>query len=270
MKPSAPTSTPNGLSQDIPILYVEDDTEMGEMLKQYLERFGYCVHLASDPAIALEILKKASPKLILLDIMLPGINGFELCKKIRAFSDIPIIFLSARGEVTDRVVGLDLGADDYLPKPFEPRELVSRIQSVLRRTIVKNIEPRVAGGKVFRCLDLTVDLGKRDAYFGHAPCGLHSQENSVSKNKFGRRDLDLTTIEFDLLVFFMRNPGQVLSRDYIQDQLKGTSWDVFDRSIDVTVSKLRQKLEDDPKKPRYLKTVWGSGYLFVGEVSHEK
>jgi DNA-binding response OmpR family regulator len=226
------------------LLLIDDDLELGEMLCEYLARFGYpVVHYAEGSQIRERMrAEKLNPALIILDIMLPGQNGFEICKELRQESNTPIIFLSARGEVTDRVVGLELGADDYLPKPFEPRELVARIQTVLRRGMGRKV------GQVLLSHDLRVDLGKREAYFKELP-------------------LDLTTTEFELLSLFLAHPGTVLNRDQIQDQLRGISWDAFDRSIDVTVSRLRQKLAEDPKKPKYLKTVWGSGYLFVGDVT---
>lgn len=225
------------------LLYIEDDLEMSQMVCEYLGRFGFQVLTTADPRLALSLIREQKPELLLLDIMLPKTNGFELCKQIRSESQVPIIFLSARGEVTDRIVGLELGADDYLPKPFEPRELLARIHSVLRRKFVKG--PR----SILRCLELEMDLEKRNV-------------------SFRAQELDLTTAEFDLLKLFLTHPGQVMSRDLIQDRLRGITWDAFDRTIDVTVSRLRQKLEDDPKKPKYLKTVWGSGYLFVGEVSY--
>lgn len=231
------------MSQKETLLFIDDDVELGEMLCEYVRRFGYEGVLLHEGSQIRDQVRKLKPSLIILDIMLPGKNGFELCKELRQEFSTPVIFLSARGEVTDRVVGLELGADDYLPKPFEPRELVARIQSVLRRAVVQKI------GQVLLSHELRVDLDKREVEFQ------------------GNR-LDLTTMEFELLRLFMSHPGEVLNRDQIQDQLRGISWDAMDRSIDVNVSRLRQKLVDDPKKPRYLKTIWGSGYLFVGDVTH--
>jgi DNA-binding response OmpR family regulator len=164
-------------------------------------------------------------------------DGFEICRAIRRSSSVPIIMLTARGEVTDRVVGLELGADDYMPKPFEPRELVARIQAILRRGR--------AGEEVWSFGALRVDPQRRAAFLGDEP-------------------VPLTTAEFDLLELLIRGRGRVLSRGSILDGVKGESWDAFDRSIDVLVSRLRQKLEDDPKQPRYVRTVRGAGYAFVG------
>jgi DNA-binding response OmpR family regulator len=169
--------------------------------------------------------------------MLPGIDGFEVCRVIRRSSTVPIIMLTARGEVTDRVVGLELGADDYVSKPFEPRELVARIQAVLRRGRT--------GDEVWSFGALRVDPQRRSAYLNDEP-------------------VPLTTAEFDLLELLIRSRGRVLTRTSILDGVKGESWDAFDRSIDVLVSRLRQKLEDDPRQPRYVRTVRGTGYAFVG------
>ena len=150
--------------------------------------------------------------------------------------------LTARGDLTDRVVGLEIGADDYLPKPFEPRELVARIQSILRRAASEAERPK---GGLVKFAELTVDLSKHEAHLGD-------------------KLLDLTSTEFQLLKLFVGHPGKVLSRDEILNQVSGIEWDSFNRSIDVLVSRLRQKLDDDPKHPRFLKTIWGTGYLFLG------
>jgi two-component system phosphate regulon response regulator OmpR len=171
--------------------------------------------------------------------MLPGMDGFMALKEIRKTKDIPVIMLTARGEVTDRIVGLELGADDYLPKPFEPRELVARIQTVLRRISEKIFSARINYG------ELTVDEG----------------QHLVLLND---ERVDLTTMEFDMLLLFSKNPGRVLTRNQIMDSLRGYEWEAFDRSIDVLLSRLRQKLNDDPKRPKYIRTVWGKGYQFIG------
>jgi DNA-binding response OmpR family regulator len=178
--------------------------------------------------------------------MLPGKDGFEVCKEIRKSSRIPVIMLTARGDVTDRVVGLELGADDYLSKPFEPRELVARIQSVLRR-----FGPREPQGGLLQCDGLKVDLGRRVA-------------------KLKGRDLSLTTTEFEILAFFMKNPGAVMNRDRIMEYLKGIECEAFNRSIDIAVSRLRKKLKDPANKPKFFKTIWGEGYLFIGKVEKGK
>ena len=173
--------------------------------------------------------------------MLPGRDGFTVCREIRRKSSVPIIMLTARGDLTDRVAGLEIGADDYLPKPFEPRELVARIQTVLRRSgeaRPTSLEERI------RAESLTVDLRSRTAWLDGVP-------------------IDLTTTEFEILSLFLRQPGTVLSRDQIMDRVRGIDWEAYNRSIDVAMSRLRHKLNDDPKRPRYFKTIWGTGYLFL-------
>jgi DNA-binding response OmpR family regulator len=220
------------------ILIIDDDSRLNALLKDFLKDFGYDVITATHPARGLKKLKQASPDLVILDIMLPEMDGFEVCRKIRQTSSIPIIMLTARGEVTDKVVGLELGADDYLAKPFEPRELVARIQSVLRRT-------RQADDNRILTFDrLTLDLDKRIALLDGNP-------------------VDLTTNEFAALALLARNAGKVLNRDQILQELRGMDCDAFNRSVDIAVSRLRQKLNDDPKFPEFIKTIWGSGYAFI-------
>lgn len=225
------------------ILVIDDDKKLNDLLKDYLGNFGFTVGAATHPARGLKTLKHDPPDLIILDIMLPDMDGFGVCKEIRKTTSVPIIMLTARGEVTDRVVGLELGADDYLPKPFEPRELVARIQSVLRRS---------GGGPVpgerIRRGDLEIDPAKHSTWL----------KGSV---------VELTTMEFKLLALLMRNPGQVFSRDQIMDSLSGMDWEAYDRSIDILISRLRHKLGDPPRKPKYIRTVWGSGYKFIGEIN---
>jgi len=224
------------------ILIIDDDRSLNELLKTYLGQFGMEVLTAARPDEGLTLLRTTAPALIILDIMLPGRDGFSLCREIRKESSVPIIMLTARGELADRVTGLELGADDYLPKPFEPRELVARVQSLLRRAGIA--QANEARPEHIQADALTVDLRGRRAW-------LHGTE------------LDLTTSEFEILTLFVSRPGVVLTRDEIMDKMRGIDWEAFNRSIDVAVSRLRQKLQDDPKRPRYIKTVWGSGYLFV-------
>jgi DNA-binding response OmpR family regulator len=224
------------------LLIIDDDAKLNQLLKDFLKDFGYDVIAATHPAKGLKKLKQASPDLVILDIMLPGMDGFEVCRAIRQTSSIPIIMLTARGEVTDKVVGLELGADDYLAKPFEPRELVARIQSVLRRT-------QHPGDTQTLIFDrLTIDLDKRIALLDGNP-------------------LDLTTNEFTALALLARNAGKVLNRDQILQELRGMDCDAFNRSVDIAVSRLRQKLKDNPKSPEFIKTVWGSGYVFIGNYA---
>lgn len=220
-------------------LLIDDDERLNALVTSYLQRFGISVRSFSHPEPGFRALKDDSPDIVILDVMLPDIDGFTLCRKIREFSHVPIVMLTARGDVTDRIVGLDLGADDYLAKPFEPRELLARIQAVLRRGRVGEHNQRICIGH------LELNLAKRSA-------------------AVDGRDLSLTSAEFALLTVLIRNRGRILSRDRIMDQTRGVDWDAFDRSIDVHISRLRQKLGDDPKHPLFIRTVRGSGYIFVG------
>ena len=223
----------------IKALLIDDDRKLAALLTEYLLRFEIQLMHSANGDDGLRQLRLEPPDCVLLDVMLPGKDGFEICREIRAFSDVPVIMLTARGEVADRIVGLEIGADDYLPKPFEPRELAARIQAVLRR---KQAPVR---GEILRCGDLEVDMSRRSA-------------------RRGTEDLRLTALEFDALAIFARYPGTVLHRERLVDLLKGGEWDPVNRSLDVLVSRLRQKLGDDPHLPRYLKTVRGTGYLFLG------
>ena len=226
------------------ILVIDDDRKLNRLLQEYLTPFGFEVLVAAHPQEGLRSLRTHAPELVILDVMLPDMNGFELCRLIRQDHAIPIIMLTARGEVTDRIVGLELGADDYLAKPFEPRELVARIQAVLRRSAeLPRLQTRSFGS-------LIVDFDKRAAFLDGEP-------------------LSLTTNEFAALALLTRHPGRVLDRDQILQELRGIDSEAFNRSVDITISRLRQKLGDDPKSPSYIKTVWGSGYVFVGEVSKD-
>ncbi len=226
------------------ILVIDDDERLNSLLAEYLARFGFRVTTETDAPRGVKAARLCSPDLVILDVMLPGGSGFEVCREIRATSNVPIIMLTARGEVADRIVGLELGADDYLPKPFEPRELVARIQSVLRR----KTEP--AWTRRFEAGALALDLDRRAVSVSGTP-------------------VDLTTMEFELLAVFVRNAGIALSRDRIMDSLRGLEWEACDRSIDVLVSRLRRKLGDDPRHPSYIKAVWGVGYQFIGEQRGE-
>ncbi len=223
------------------ILLIDDDEKLGELLGNYFKRFDLELITATHPAEGLEKLRAEHPDLVILDVMLPDQDGFEVCRAIRRFSKVPIVMLTARGEVTDRIVGLEIGADDYLPKPFEPRELVARIQNVLRRSAAAG-DPE----GLLRYRGLVIDREKRTAELEGEP-------------------LDLTTMEFRLLSLLAANPGKVYSRDDILNELRGIDAQLFSRSVDILVSRLRHKLNDTAKQPRFIKTVWGSGYTFVGE-----
>lgn len=226
------------------ILIIDDDEKLNDLLRGFLSDFGFNVLAATRPDRGLKTLKQKSPELVILDVMLPGMDGFEVCKKIRQQSSVPIIMLTARGELMDKVVGLELGADDYLPKPFEPRELVARIHSVLRRSKkIDDTRPQVFGR-------LEIDFSRQLA-------------------KLDGLDVELTTNEFAALALLAAQPGKVFDRDQILQELRGIDCDAFNRSVDITMSRLRQKLSDNPKNPVFIKTVWGTGYAFIGEASRD-
>jgi two-component system phosphate regulon response regulator OmpR len=228
------------------ILIIDDDQKLNTLLKTYLAPFGLDVVSAVHPDEGMRLLKSRKPSLVILDVMLPDKDGFQVLREIRASSQTPVIMLTARGDVTDRIVGLESGADDYLAKPFEPRELVARVQTVLRR-----LDRDTPKEKVLMSGTLVVDPGPRTA-------------------TLAGKDLSLTTTEFEILSFFLRNAGVVMSRDRIMEYLKGIECEAFNRSIDVAVSRLRRKLKDPASKPKFFKTVWGEGYLFLGKVkTHE-
>jgi OmpR family response regulator RpaB len=216
------------------LLLVDDDEKLAEPLQLYFSKFDLSLDNETNPLDAIERIKREAYNLVILDVMLPHIDGFETCKRIRQFSDIPIIMLTARGEVMDRVVGLELGADDYLPKPFEPRELVARIENILRR---KN---PATGNTVYRWGDLHLDLERKQ---------LLRNDQAVP----------VTATEFALLSLLVQNRDRVLSRDEIMHELRGIDADIYSRAIDVLVSRLRQKLQ----RPGLIRTVRGLGYQLV-------
>jgi DNA-binding response OmpR family regulator len=240
----------NGLIRDIhtvgvkdmtrTILIIDDDDSLRELVREYLELSGMKAVEASNADEALTSLAKYSPDLILLDIMLPGKTGFDACKEIRRVSDVPIIMLTARGAVQDRVLGLELGADDYLPKPFEPRELIARITAILRRGRAIS----ATTGSVLHFEGLSIDTVQRSV---------------LVRGK----TVPMTTAEFELLILFAGRPSETLNRDQISLHLRGTEWEVVSRSVDAVMSRLRQKLEDDPKHPTFFRTIWGTGYMFI-------
>ena len=221
------------------ILIIDDDEKLNRLLTDYLTRMGFTVLTSTLPSAGLEKLEEETPDLVILDVMLPEMDGFEVCRTIRQSSSVPVVMLTARGEVMDRVVGLEIGADDYLPKPFEPRELVARIQAILRRVQTKSKSGIKTIGAL--CIDS------------------HKYEVRVDDKL-----VHLTLNEFECLVLLVKNKGKVLNRDQIIEELRGIEWDAFNRSVDITMSRLRQKLGDDPKNPRFIKTIWGTGYLFIG------
>jgi len=226
------------------ILIIDDDDRLNSLLKDYLKDFGFEVLTATHPEEGLKKLRARTPDLIILDVMLPQINGFDVCKMIRRNHHLPIIMLTARGDLTDRIVGLEVGADDYLPKPFEPRELVARIQAILRRTRHRVQRDIRQFGR------LTIDFQKRTLILDNDP-------------------VDLTTNEFAALALLVGHAGDVLNRDQILDALRGIECDAFNRSVDITMSRLRQKLKDNPKSPEFIRTVWGTGYVFIAKESDD-
>jgi len=228
----------------IRVLLIDDDERHSELLKTFLGRYGIELDCAPEAESGLAKLEANSPDLLLLDVMLPGKDGFEICREVRKTSDIPIIMLTARGDVIDRVSGLELGADDYIGKPFEPRELVARIQSILRRIGARTDDDSTA----LRFDGITVDTDARTVAI----------EGEI---------VDLTSMEYELLSLLARNAGKKMSRDEILSELRGIDAHIQTRSVDIMVSRVRQKIGDTAKPPRFIQTVWGRGYVFVGRRS---
>lgn len=217
------------------ILVVDDERKIVDIVRAYLEKEGYRVITATDGESAVSIFRQEKPDLMVLDLMLPKISGNDVCRMIRKESDTPIVMLTARDELTDKVIGLELGADDYVTKPFEGRELVARIKAILRRSEPRSFAPVVRTG------DLTVDTERRQA-------------------TLGERTIELTTTEFDLLRLLAAHPGRVFSRAEILDRLQGDTYEGYERTIDSHVKNLRRKIEPDPERPTYIHTVYGAGY----------
>jgi two-component system, OmpR family, phosphate regulon response regulator OmpR len=226
------------------VLIIDDDERLCKLIKEYLEENGFKVHAIGDGSEARKTIEKESPDIIILDIMLPGKDGLEVLKDINREYSIPVIMLTARGEDTDRIIGLELGADDYISKPFNPRELLARMRAVMRRASVeenaeteKEEEHIIAGGVILNRVRQTVTVNNDE--------------------------LDLSMTEFKILEILMKHPNVILNRDQIMNYARGKDLMAFDRSIDVHISKLRSKLERDPRYPKRIKTIWGSGYMFV-------
>jgi DNA-binding response OmpR family regulator len=222
------------------VLIIDDDSKLIRLLSEYLVRFDFQVLAALHPDDGLTQLRIHHPDLIVLDVMLPGKDGFETCRLLRQETHIPILMLTARGEIHDRILGLTLGADDYLPKPFEPRELAARLQALLRRGQMKGKADDLRFG------DLVIDIHSRQVFLAQEP-------------------VTLTTAEFDLLHLLAQKPGHVWDRDRLFERLAGSSPDIDSRSLDVLISRLRQKLKDDPRDPQWIRTVRSVGYLFMGK-----
>ncbi|NQV57073.1 MAG: response regulator [Rhodospirillales bacterium] len=233
------------------ILIVDDDQEIRDLVSRLLNKENLRVSTAADGRAMQRELESGNIDLILLDLMLPGDDGLTLCRNLRATSAIPIIMLTAKGGEFDRVLGLEMGADDYLAKPFSSRELVARIKAVLRRAQSLPSVTQEPGGEVLKFGGWAFDTARRE---------LVSAGNVV---------VPLSTGEYDLLLAFVHHPGRVLSRDQLLDLARGRSSGVFDRSIDTQISRLRRKVEADPKNPEIIKTVWGGGYVFSPQVTEE-
>jgi DNA-binding response OmpR family regulator len=220
---------------------VDDDSGLNKLLTEYLARFGLDLQTVTTAAAGRQALRQGNPDLLILDIMLPDTDGLSLCREVRRENDLPIIMLTARGELTDRVLGLEMGADDYLAKPFEPRELVARIQSVIRRSKT-TMNPK--------CLSFDGLVLEKDCH----------------RVTLDGRPVGLTALEFELLLLLMRNRGRVMSRDRLIEKLRGIETSVYDRSIDMLISRLRDKLGDESRSPRFIKTVRMGGYQFIGRA----
>ncbi len=224
------------------ILVVDDEPKIVKLARDYLEKSNYRVVTAENGSLALAAFKQEKPDLVVLDLNLPGLDGLDVCRAIRRISAVPIIMLTARVEETDRLIGLELGADDYIGKPFSPRELVARVRAVLRR-----VQGSVQSSGLLRVADLEIDLN------GHR----------VSQ---AGEPLQLTRIEFNLLALLAQHPGQTFSREQLLDRLHGFSQETFARSVDAHIKNLRRKLETNPAEPRYVVTVYGIGYKFTDET----
>lgn len=225
------------------VLVVDDDVKTVELVKLYLNRDGYKVLTAYDGAEALRLAQESHPDLIVLDLMLPGVDGLKVCRTLRDESDVPIIMLTAKTTEQDKLTGLELGADDYVTKPFSPRELAARIRAVLRRLPEEALQ---RGPAEIRHGELTMNFLKYEASLAGRP-------------------LNLTPVEFKLLGVLVKEPGRVFSRGQLLDKVLGYDFEGFDRTIDVHILNLRRKLEPEPSNPRYIKTVYGAGYKFVSE-----
>ncbi|MEN6475046.1 MAG: response regulator transcription factor [Syntrophaceae bacterium] len=232
------------------ILMIDDDRELCALVRDYLSPFGYVVEGAYTGPDGLALAENGTFAAVILDVMLPGMDGFEVLKKLRQSSNIPVLMLTARGEDIDRILGLEMGADDYLPKTFSTRELLARLRAVTRRSFQARkpdapvpAPPIIVGG-------LRIEPAARMAYVDEAP-------------------MNLTPVEFDLILCLAKAAGHVLTRDQLLDAIAGRDYEVFDRSIDVHISSLRRKLNDDPRNPRFIRTVRTAGYLLIGNTERK-
>ena len=236
------------MSDQAHVLVVDDEPELREMVEEYLSKQGFKVTTAGNGVAMRDIVAEQPVDLVLLDVRMPGEDGLSLARFLREHYPVGIIMLTAMGEVVDRIVGLEMGADDYISKPFDPRELLARVKSVLRRlsaptTVNENVPEQFASGVRFR--DYVLNL----------------ESNQLFKSDGA--EISITGMEFDLLKAFITHPNRVLTRDQLLDLAHNRNWDPFDRSIDVRITRIRRKIEQDPAKPQIIKTVWGKGYIFV-------
>ncbi|TVR10245.1 MAG: response regulator [Salinarimonadaceae bacterium] len=220
------------------VLIIDDDARLSAMLVDYLGQEGLEARRAADGEAGMQALSRDPPDIVVLDLMMPGIDGLEVCRRIRARHDVPILMLTAKGDETDRIVGLELGADDYLPKPFNPRELLARLKAILRRRHAP------ASARVARFGQLEIDEGARAV-------------------RVRGEEKPLTSYQFDLLAAFAAHAGRVMSREQLLDLVRGEELEAFDRSIDVHISRIRAAIEDDPRRPKRILTVRGAGYVFA-------
>jgi len=223
------------------VLIIEDDQEQSKMLAEYLSSANMLVRCSYDGATGIADLKKGEYDIVVLDIGLPDMDGFEVCRNIRTFSSVPVLILTARGDEMDRIIGLEIGADDYLAKPFNPRELLARLKAILRRGVQYSSESTAHR-------------------FGRLEINEHARAASMDG-----KTINLTAYQFDLLITLSKHAGRVLSRDQIMDAMKGHDLEAFDRSIDVHISRIRSQIEDDVKKPKRILTIRGTGYVFAKE-----
>jgi len=223
------------------VLVVEDELKIARLVKDYLIEAGFAVVEASDGQAALSVARSERPDMILMDLGIPGIDGLDVTRQLRRTSSVPIIMLTARSEETDRVVGLEMGADDYITKPFSPKELIARIRAVLRRA-----DNTMGGGDTISAGDVTIDIPKMRV--------------EVAGNI-----VDLTTSEFELLVTLARHPGRIYTRAQLLELIKGISFESYERSVDAHIKNIRKKIEPDPRRPQYVLTVYGVGYKFSDE-----
>jgi DNA-binding response OmpR family regulator len=223
------------------VLVVDDEPKIVQLARDYLENAGYAVRTASDGAMALAVVRAEKPDLVILDLGLPGMDGLDVCRALRRDSNVPIVMLTARDEESDKLVGLELGADDYVTKPFSPKELVARVRAVLRRFEHTRID-----AEVIRAADVTLDVPRLRAMVG-------------------ARLVDLTPTEFQLLAALARQPGRIFTRAQLLDAVRGVAIESYERAIDAHIKNIRRKLEPDPRQPRYVLTVYGVGYKFADE-----